>query len=219
MESIDSAFWHPRRCFREPASEIFHAAHLLDSAVGAHRIGDHAAAARLIKAADMPAIRDWTESLWGSAQLYPDQLRYLRVRSVDSAPPHLPKEARVRVRMPNVEEKLAIIDRYGRNCLFCGIPLIREEVRSALRAVYADVLSWGGTNPEQHAAFQCMWLQFDHVLPHARGGDNSLTNVVVTCAPCNYGRGSKTLAEVGLIDPRSLPVFKTSWDGLERFLS
>jgi 5-methylcytosine-specific restriction endonuclease McrA len=77
----------------------------------------------------------------------------------------------------------------------------------------------GRTNPTQHAAFQCMWLQFDHVVPHSRGGDNSVDNVVVTCGPCNYGRAERTLDELGLIDPRQKPVQKTDWDGLERMLT
>jgi hypothetical protein len=57
------------------------------------------------------------------------------------------------------------------------------------------------------------------VLPHSRGGDNSIDNVVVTCAPCNYGRMQWTLDEVGLIDPRKVPIQKTAWDGLERLLA
>jgi 5-methylcytosine-specific restriction endonuclease McrA len=63
-----------------------------------------------------------------------------------------------------------------------------------------------------------MWMQFDHLLPHSRGGGNDIENVVVTCAPCNYGRWHWTLEEVGLIDPRTGSVQKTSWDGLERIL-
>ena len=55
--------------------------------------------------------------------------------------------------------------------------------------------------------------------PRSRGGDNSPANVVVACAPCNYGRRKLMLDEVGVIDPRTLPVLRTSWDGLERFLS
>jgi 5-methylcytosine-specific restriction endonuclease McrA len=63
-----------------------------------------------------------------------------------------------------------------------------------------------------------MWMQFDHVVPHSRGGDNSLENVIVTCAPCNFGRMERTLEEVGLIDPRTLSFLATPWDGLERLL-
>ena len=77
---------------------------------------------------------------------------------------------------------------------------------------------WDRTHRECHAAFQCMWMQFDHVLPHSRGGDSLLTKTVVTCAPCNFGRWHRMLEEVGLIDPRVRPVKKTSWDGLERFM-
>ena len=43
-----------------------------------------------------------------------------------------------------------------------------------------------------------MWLQFDHLLPNQGGGDSKLDNVVVTCAPCNFGRMDHTLEEVGL---------------------
>jgi hypothetical protein len=77
-------------------------------------------------------------------------------------------------------------------------------------------LRWGRTNGEQHAAFQCMWLQYDHIVPHKRGGATDLENLVVTCAPCNFGRMNRTLEEVGLEDPRAFPVVPTTWDGLER---
>ncbi len=62
-------------------------------------------------------------------------------------------------------------------------------------------------------------MQFDHLLPHSRGGDNSLSNVVATCAGCNYGRMDYTLEELGLIDPRSRALPESEWDGLERVLA
>lgn len=62
-----------------------------------------------------------------------------------------------------------------------------------------------------------LWLQYDHLLPHARSGTNDLENVVITCAPCNYGRGGYTLEEVGLADPRLREPVRSTWDGLERF--
>lgn len=63
-----------------------------------------------------------------------------------------------------------------------------------------------------------MWLQYDHVLPHARGGNNDLSNVVITCAPCNFGRMDKLMEEIGVIDPRTRKAVDTDWDGLERLI-
>jgi len=212
-------FLSPRRCMREPIAEICEASRLLDRAVDAHLIGDQRRAEDLIAAANMPAVRQWTESLWGSKKANPNNHEYHRFRQVEGMPPYLSKSERVRQRMPTKPERLKIIERYGRNCVFCGIPLISREVRIFLRSKYPNALHWGSRNETQHAAFQCMWLQYDHVLPHCRGGGNDIENVVVTCAPCNYGRWYCTLEEVGLIDPRLVSNSRTSWDGLERVIS
>jgi hypothetical protein len=63
-----------------------------------------------------------------------------------------------------------------------------------------------------------MWAQYDHVVAHARGGDNSIENTIVTCAPCNFAKMNYTLDELGLSDPRTRHPFKSDWDGLERVL-
>jgi len=92
-----------------------------------------------------------------------------------------------------------------------------------MHKLYPDALPWGKTNDTQHAAFQALGLQYDHLIPHSRGGSTDLSNLVITCAPCNYGRGSYTVEEVGLNNPLlrepigSGPV-GSGWDGLERFL-
>ncbi len=62
-----------------------------------------------------------------------------------------------------------------------------------------------------------MWLQYDHLIPHSRGGTNELTNIVITCAPCNFGRMESTIEEVDLIDPFSRERIKSKWDGLKQF--
>lgn len=214
----DPAFFAPRRCMREPIAEIWEAASFLGEAVTAHLAGDGTRAASAVRRADMGIVREWVESLWGSRKANPDQWMYHRFRKVDGASPHLPPEQRVKVRMPTSDQRRTLIERYGHHCAFCGIPLIRVEVRSALTAVYPDAAYWGTTNATQHGAFQCLWLQYDHLLPHSRGGDNSLENVVIACAGCNFGRMSWTLEEVGLLDPRARPRTQSSWDGLERLL-
>ncbi len=205
-----------RHCLREPISDIFRAAEMLDRAVDAHVAGDHAEAAKLIAETNMDSIRDWTDSLWGST----DPAIH-RVREVRGAPPVLAEEDRIPVRMPNAEERRRLIGRDGYHCRFCGIPVIRLEVRNALRKVYGEALPWPtrgkGCDKYKHAAFQCMWLQYDHITPHSRGGGNGLDNLVVTCAPCNFGRLSWVLEELGLEHPLSHGPVQSSWDGLERF--
>jgi len=212
-------FYAPRRCLREPIAEIFLAAHLLDRAVGAHLAGDREGVLELIRQADMPAVRAFTEMLWGAAENNPEQWRYIRKRPLVNPPAAVPKQHFLKRLEPAAPEKKIVIARDGHNCVFCGMPVIRSEVRAALDKAYPEAKIWGNTNRTQHAAFQCLWLQYDHLLPRSRGGDNSPANVVVACAPCNYGRRELMLDEVGVIDPRTLPVLRTSWDGLERFLT
>ena len=51
------------------------------------------------------------------------------------------------------------------------------------------------------------FLTRDHVVPISRGGDNSWSNVVTACSPCNNRKGSRTPGEVGmrLITPPGEP--------------
>ncbi len=201
-----------RACFRDPIPEIFDAARYLDAAISAHLAGNHEIAAELIKMADIPVIREWTESIWGKNS------PYVNFRESNNAPQILPKEQRIEVRMPNRIEKQLLHERDGYHCRFCGIPVIRKEMRVAINKLYPNELEWGRENMEQHSAFQAMWLQYDHVLPHARGGDNNIDNVVITCAPCNFGRMDYLMEEVGVADPREREPVMSTWDGLERLL-
>ena len=136
-----------RLCLCEPIAEIADAARYLDAAVSAHLAGRRELADQLIRLAAMPVIREWTESLWGTAS------PHVQFREVADAPPSTPRAARGSVRMPTTAEKRLLNERDGFHCRFCGIPVIRAEVRSRIRAVYPDALSWGTTNPTQHAAF------------------------------------------------------------------
>jgi hypothetical protein len=200
-----------RPCLRDPIPEIADAARYLDAAVSAHLVGRSDLARELIHLADIPAIREWTESLWGTAS------PYVKRRIVPNAPPSFPKGERGAARMPNRAEKTALLQRDGYHCRFCGIPVVRQEVRDRIRKAYPDVLSWGATNMEQHAAFQALWATYDHVLPYSRGGTSDLGNTVITCQPCNCARWHYTLEEVGLIDPMTRELIRSTWDGLERF--
>jgi hypothetical protein len=207
-----------RQCLLEPNSECFEAAELLSLAVDAHLAGERHEAARLIRAADIPAVREFTESAWGSGA----KKRHGFI-AVPDAPLFLPIKDRPKPRMPTLQTQQAVLQRDGYHCRFCGLPVIHKSMRQLVRQLYPDVLGWGSINASQHAAFQCLWLQFDHVLPNCRGGKSDADNVVVTCAPCNFGRMETTLAEARLIDPLSHPTpskwtgFEV-WDGLRRLV-
>lgn len=121
--------------------------------------------------------------------------------------------------MPDDAMRRALLDRDGHYCRFCGVPVIRKEVRYHFQKLHPDLQLWGKRNVDQHAAFQALWAQYDHVVPHSRGGATDLDNLVVTCAPCNFARMELTIEEVGLEDPRARPPVRGAWTGLEEVLA
>lgn len=199
-----------RRCFREPVLEIYDAARYLDAAVSAHLQGQTKLVEQLIEISNMSVIRNWLDSIWGKNS------QYTLYRYVPNSPPESQKEHRVKERMPPKSVMQQLLLRDGYHCRICGIPVIRMEVRERFRKLYPHLQIWGIKNIEQHAAFQALWVQYDHIIPHSRGGDNSLDNMLITCAACNYGRMQYTLDEVGLADPRLREPVGSTWDGLER---
>lgn len=184
---------------------------MLDAAVSAYHGGNRALAAQLVEAAKIPAVGEWGYSIWGAKSPYVELQRLS-----PSIPAIVP---RIEIRMPTQEQKRLLHQRDGYHCRFCGIPVIRAEVRKKFCSTFPELLIWGAKNDQQHVAFQTLWAQYDHVVPHSAGGSNDLVNLVVTCGPCNFGRMAYTLEEVGLLDPRNREPVRSTWDGLERFLS
>jgi hypothetical protein len=208
-----------KRCLKEPIPEIFDAAQALDAAASAHLRGEAETAGNLIRQANNPVIRRWTESIWGKRD------PMIHVFIVQSNPlPHLLLSERPQPRMPGAAAREEIIGRDGFHCRFCGIPVIPVEIRQFLNRHYPGAATWGRGNVDQHAALQCMWLQFDHLIPNERGGASEIDNVIVTCAPCNFGRMQFTIEEAGLDNPLLRPLEPTwvgyeRWDGLTRLLA
>lgn len=198
-----------RECLWDPVPEVFDAAKTLESAVAAHIAGDRPTAEKLFASADIDAIRDWTEHLWGAG--WHDRFK---LKAYTGPLKLKPKSDRCVQRMPPISALREVVLRDGYHCRYCGIPVIPKEVRVRAHSLYPEAISWGTTNRSQHAAFQCMWMQFDHVIPHAYGGSNSLDNVVVSCAPCNNGRGSYLLEEIDLESPFNRSPHESDWKGL-----
>ena len=195
-----------KRFFREPIPEIFDAVRYLDAAVSAHLRGHRNIAEELFSLANDPKVWAWTDSIWGKKSPYVNVNKQ----------PNLHSGPKIEARMPTAAQKNELLRRDGFHCRFCGIPVIRAEIRKTLHHLYPNSVPWGKTNASQHAAFQCMWAQYDHVVPHSSGGTNDLKNLVVTCAACNFGKMEYTLEELGLMDPRQFTPVQSQWDGLER---
>ncbi|MEQ9326650.1 MAG: HNH endonuclease domain-containing protein [Rhodospirillales bacterium] len=218
----DPQFHDLRQQMLIPIKELYEAARLLHGAADDHCANRHEEAIVKIKKADIPELYDWCEELWGprgSVDAFKRSPVH-RYRDVEGAPPKI-KGRKFKYNIPQAL-KNTVLARDGYFCQFCGIPVILQQAQSVLRKFYGSEIRWGNRNAEKHTAFQALDLDFDHILPLSRGGDNSVENLIVACAPCNCGRGNWTLEEVGVLDPRNHPRQPRSefkeWDGLTRVL-
>lgn len=207
-----------RSCFSQPIRSIYYAALLLDEAVKQHLYGEFDEAKKLIKAADMSDIGDWLDPIW----LRKSEL--VQAIKVLNPSPVVPKENRANPRAPNAQMKKDLIRRDGHHCRFCSMPVVRAEVRKELCRLYPNEARWtSAKETDQHRGLQVMWLQYDHVVVHSRGGQTSMDNLVVTCAACNFGRDRYSLEEMRFTDPRQHTrtpdwLGRHQWDGLEKIL-
>lgn len=200
---------------KEPIPHIFQACELLSSAVEAHLNGTPLVADELFRRADLPEIWNWTNPGWVKVHLN------VRFSKPDGDTRVVPKTDRdpvrdVRKDTKAAEVRAAVLARDGYRCRYCGIPVVSADIWKIAHELYPGVVPWHGRDPaKQHAAFQCLWLQYDHVVPHSHGGLSSVDNVVISCALCNFGKWNFTLKQLGLSDPRLRLPEPISWDGLE----
>ena len=196
-----------RNCLRETIPAIAIAADNLAAAVTAHIAGNAALARELLLLADDPEVGSWRYSIMQPKSSY--------VRPVRQEPP--PLSERLKARMPTASQKRALHERDGYACRYCGMPVIRREIRKKLVAAYPNAVRWGRRDALCHTALLTMWAQYDHVVPHSHGGTNELENLVVTCSACNFAKWHYTVAELGLSDPRLRNPIESEWGGLEHF--
>jgi hypothetical protein len=95
-----------RSCLCEPIPKVAEAARYLDAAIDAHVQGKVSLVAELIRAADMPEIRQWTKSVWADSRVH------LR-RPSSKEQPSLTKELRTKARMPTAADKTRVHKRDG----------------------------------------------------------------------------------------------------------
>jgi len=206
--SIDT-FLAPRRSLLAPLPEHAVAADLLSAGADALAAGDIETARERLRQADLPVLFDYARKLMGP------ELPDIHRRRPVAAPPAKPPKAKAR--MPTAAETLALFARDGWRCRFCGCRVVSGRARSTIRACLPGSVPWG-EGEGYHGAFFAMTASVDHVVPHSAGGGNEPENLVTACWSCQFGRGSYTIEELGLLDPRDrLPVVD-GWDGLSRVI-
>ena len=201
-----------KRSIKEPIPEIFHTWDFLNQAVDAHLAGDKPRADVFFRKADMHAVWEWLNPAWAR----PDLNVVVPTASDDTQT--VSKEFRDPDRNIAPAVRIAVLQRDGYRCRYCGIPVVHADIRKLAHRLYPDAVPWDQFDPaKEHAGFACLWLQFDHVVPHSHGGRSSADNVVISCALCNYGKDKYTLRQLDVADPRLTPPISSAWDGLERF--
>ncbi len=225
-----------RNCLFEPIPQLFEAAALLHKAGIAHSAGDTATARILIAQTDAnpsdlhSPIFDWSETLFYGRTLSlgkrvcPDLRASILDRVKDPERPIGTIKNAENLSLALAKE---VIARDGYFCRYCGVPVIDPQAQSVLRKAYPEEYRWWSKkgevksspkNIEKHVAFQALDLDWEHVVPRSLGGMNSLSNIIVACAPCNTGKGNYTLVEMRLNDPRerppTVPIGFEDWNGL-----
>ena len=196
-----------RTCLLPPLPEHEIAADLLSDAADAILARDLERARELVQQAAMPKLLQFARKLMG-----PEDPEIHRKRLVSSLPTAATK---VPLRMPTAGETRELFKRDGWRCRWCGCRVVPPQARDAMRAGLPGAVPWG-VKEGYHGAFFALTASVDHVVPHSAGGSNDLENLVTACWSCQFGRGSYTLEQFGLVDPRSRPPVVDGWDGLCR---
>lgn len=161
-----------KKSIKEPIPQIFETYSLMEQAVNAHLAGNRTLAEKLFKEAEIHAVWKWLNPGWSR----PDLNVIVPLPYGDTQV--VPKNLRDPDRNIAPAIKLAVLQRDGYRCRYCGIPVVHADIRKMAHRLYPDAVPWEPYDvTKQHAGFACFWLQFDHVVPHSHGGRSSLDNL------------------------------------------
>ena len=199
-----------RRSFLPPIPEFSEAANLLSLAADALLVDDLDTCADLLFKADLKPLREFSYLLAGPIK--PEIHRQSR------NPIFTPVPREGRPRMPSASRAMEVFARDGFRCRFCESKVIVKDAHRIFARFLPDEARLGTTNDTNHFGLATLTATIDHLVPYSRGGDNSDSNLVTACGPCQYGRNRWTLEEVQILNPFDYPPIVDEWDGLTRLL-
>ncbi len=113
-----------------------------------------------------------------------------------------------------------VFERDGYRCRYCGNKLISQEfIRLFIKKLNSSLFQRAETNLGTHGIIHISWPVADHVIPWNKGGRTDLTNLVASCATCNYGKEGLTIEQLGIKNPFDRNPVVDEWKGLSDKLS
>ena len=128
---------------------------------------------------------------------------------------------RLRVRLPvllprkaiSMAKMVAVFQRDRFTCVYCGSSVVPTPILRAASLLWPHLIPY---NPNwradaTHPIYMARSATVDHLVPHAHGGLDEISNLVTACWPCNTRKADATLERLGW---SVLDVPDTDWDGL-----
>lgn len=99
-------------------------------------------------------------------------------------------------------------------CQYCGVRLVDPAFVKRLHNRWPRGFPLRKTAAKDNHAATLLQYSPDHVVPRRLGGSNNPANLVASCWTCQFSKGSCTVEELGLEDPRGHPIAADGWNGL-----
>ena len=108
-----------------------------------------------------------------------------------------------------------VFKRDGYKCRYCGNRLISQDfIKLFIKKLDSSLFQRGKSNLTTHGIIHIAWPVADHVIPWNKGGRTNLTNLVSSCATCNYGKDGYTMEQLGIQNPFDREPQIDNWNGL-----
>ncbi len=97
-------------------------------------------------------------------------------------------------RMTNKEREkreMAELEKHNNEILLAKLSISSEEKNSRIISQEVKDKVW---NRDGGKCVQCgsnQLLEFDHIIPHSKGGSNTYRNIQLLCEPCNRSKSAK----------------------------
>lgn len=122
-----------------------------------------------------------------------------------------------RLRIPETRY-IAVYNRDAWTCRYCGVRTIFLPVLNLISEIFPKVFlydpHWASERTD--AAFSTIGTSCDHVIAHANGGTNDISNLVTACWLCNSVKVNHSLNDLGWT---IRAIVDEPWDGLSGKLS